>query len=693
MKKFTFLFLMTAMTSSFIFAQATIWSEDFASGIPGTWANSGTDKNNITHAGMWKYTHTGNAGSFSTASTLYSPSAANGFIIFDSDLLDNGGGPSGAQGAGIAPSPQRGYLQTAAFSCTGHSHVYLEFYQNFLNYSAKPRIIVSNGTISDTIEVNTTLDYEFARTTNPSLQHFDISHAAANQAAVTLTFLWDKGDYYYWMLDDIKVMDAPANDLAITRAGSYDYTVYPLSQVDSIGYYARVQNTGTVSQPNSKVGIIVKQGTSVVFTDASSAGITIPYGVDSPLIGTNAWLPNQVTGRYDCYINTFSDSVDAYKYNNNDTSHFYINDSIYAIDNGIYGGAFQSYFNGTYTENANVFQVKKADTVTSITTSFLHTAGTTGNPSITPVGTVVQCKIYSVDATNPNNYLINNNAALISTEQRTLTASDFAPGQSGPTTIKNIYLRIDPKTGASGAAILQPGFYAASVAVVSTGGTVLLHSAQSKVFGQRSGSVDVNSTASPFTFYRNTNFYIRMNFGHGFNLLTCSFTRFPSTATIKGHQRVQYRGNSNSTSGAAVYAWDFGNGDTAIGQNPYYTYPDTGTYTICLTVYDGASSVTTCNSVTVRGFTGINEISEFGNVAMMPNPTTGKVTITAEDVTGTVKIQLYNILGAEMKSYTEEANGTLNKTYNFSDLSSGNYIVRLINGDKMTTRRLTISKQ
>ena len=685
MKKFTLLFLMAALASSISFAQTTIWSEDFASGIPAGWTNSGTDKNSAVHNGMWKYTKTGSHGAYSGGTTLNSPSAANGYIIFDSDSLDSGG-PSGAQGTGPALSPQRGYLTTSAFSCSGHSKVYLELYQYLLNFSSNTRVIVSNGTASDTLAINPTLDYSGARTTNPCLKHFDITAVAGNQAAVTLTFLWDAGDYYFWMLDDIKVMDAPANDLKITRAGSYDYTVYPLSQVDTISYYARVTSTGSAPQPDSRARIVVKKAASVVFTDTTPVGLTLPYNVDSPLVGTNTWLPTPVTGKYDCLTYAFSDSTDAYNFDNADTSFFNIQDSIYAIENGAYGGAFFVLNSTGNTEWVNLFTVKHTDTVTSIITSFAHS--TTSTPVTTPAGSVVQGKIYSLD---PNTLAINNSAALISTQQRTLTASDFGTNFSS---YKNVVLKVDPTTGAAGAAILQPGLYAVSILGVSSTGDIVIQSSQKKVSGQLSGQFDASSgNGTPFSFFRNTNMYIRMDFGHGLNMLTSNYTRNPGSATVRPCQPVTYNGTSNSTSGTAVYAWDFGNGDTAIGTSVHYSFPAVGTFSVCLTIIDGGYSTTTCKNVVVAGTcVGINEISEFGNVMMMPNPTTGKVTITAEDVNGAVKIQIYNILGAEVKSYTEEVSGTMTRTYNLSDLSNGNYIVRLMNGDKMTTRRLTIAK-
>jgi hypothetical protein len=50
------------------------------------------------------------------------------------------------------------------------------------------------------------------------------------------------------------------------------------------------------------------------------------------------------------------------------------------------------------------------------------------------------------------------------------------------------------------------------------------------------------------------------------------------------------------------------------------------------------------------------------------------------------------MLGAEVKDITEATTGSFVKNYNLSDLSNGNYIVKVKSGDKIATKRLTINK-
>ncbi len=48
------------------------------------------------------------------------------------------------------------------------------------------------------------------------------------------------------------------------------------------------------------------------------------------------------------------------------------------------------------------------------------------------------------------------------------------------------------------------------------------------------------------------------------------------------------------------FIWSFGNGDSAIGYNPNYTYPTAGSYQVCLTIKQGNCENTKCKTVTLQ---------------------------------------------------------------------------------------------
>ncbi|MBS1686218.1 MAG: T9SS type A sorting domain-containing protein [Bacteroidetes bacterium] len=665
------------LSMNVVFSQAAFWSEDFASGIPAGWTNTGTDAGGQSYTNLWKYTTTGNHSALGyPTTTLHSPSAANGWVIFDSDSLDN----AGVQG------PQTGNLTTSSISCVGHPRVLLQFWQLYFNGFGGTRVIVSNGSTSDTIEANADYEYIFNSTPNPSFRQFDISDIAGNQANVKVTFQWNDGIYFYWQVDDVALIDAPANDLGISRAGSFDYYQYPQSQLDTMFWYARVTNHGTADQTNTKAAIAISRGSSVVFTDTTLSGVTLTPGVDSALIGPNLWTPtNPAIGTYTSIISTFADSADAILFDNADTSKFAVTDSVMALDNGLYGGSFALYdptSSSPSNEWANVFYISQPDTLTSILAGFDQLF----SKYSATTGAVVQAKIYSLD----NNF---NATPLFTTESKMLTSSTFGPRTVPNIVPKMVTLKVDITTGTP---ILQPGYYAVSIYSTSNDSTIYLASATKKPFGAYSGEFQ---NGQPVAFYSNTQFFLRMAFGHNLNLLYCNWTRNPSTTPLYTGRPVTFTGSSNGSANAQ-YNWTL-NGLQSGWYQTYNSRVFRDTFTVaddsinvCLTVTDGGNTAQSCKIVRVRvdPLGGVNDIQGVSAFNMVPNPTTGAVTISAEGVSGATTITLTNMLGEVVKHYNETANGTFSKPYNVSDLSSGVYIVKIQNGDNSSTKRLSISK-
>ncbi|MEM9024635.1 MAG: hypothetical protein AAGB22_12890, partial [Bacteroidota bacterium] len=94
---------------------AVLFSEDFANDIPATWNNT----SGLGGAEVWVYrgpstnpsNATGGQGAFTGGAPIASTSAANGFVIFDSDFQDNGGDGNNI-GGGVAPTPHLGWLES-----------------------------------------------------------------------------------------------------------------------------------------------------------------------------------------------------------------------------------------------------------------------------------------------------------------------------------------------------------------------------------------------------------------------------------------------------------------------------------------------------------------------------------------------------------------------------------------------------
>ncbi len=162
-------------------------------------------------------------------------------------------------------------------------------------------------------------------------------------------------------------------------------------------------------------------------------------------------------------------------------------------------------------------------------------------------------------------------------------------------------------------------------------------------------------------------------------------------------QNVSYTFTNTSSQKGGLWTadWNFGDGNTSSLTDGTNAYGIIGNNIPVTLTMDSANCKFTSptKTVNIRNCTGVSELSFEKSVSMVPNPTNGQVTIEIPSVdNNNVVIRIYNMLGAEVKEISELASGTFVKSYNLSDLSEGNYIVKIKNGEKIATKRLTISK-
>lgn len=97
-----------------------------------------------------------------------------------------------------------------------------------------------------------------------------------------------------------------------------------------------------------------------------------------------------------------------------------------------------------------------------------------------------------------------------------------------------------------------------------------------------------------------------------------------------------------------------------------------------------ADNNTGCITVT-RGATGINEVAE-GEVNVYPNPATTVINI---DNAEGAQISVYDLSG-RMVSNVNSASA--NQTIDASNLAKGMYIVRIVNGDNVITKKVNVAR-
>ena len=146
----------------------------------------------------------------------------------------------------------------------------------------------------------------------------------------------------------------------------------------------------------------------------------------------------------------------------------------------------------------------------------------------------------------------------------------------------------------------------------------------------------------------------------------------------------------NTSTDAASYFWDFGDGNTSTDLNPWHSYDTTGVYTVTLIAYNsqcGNDTLIHTNLIYVITSVGINEHPIINGISVFPNPTSGNILITfnlQEDEA--VEISLVDKTGKQLivlpkKKMLQGSNKIKIDTEKFK-LSSGSYLLRITSNNK-----------
>ena len=247
--------------------ETAIWSEDFANGIPTTWTNAGFNALGAPYSTVfWEYrgpstTPSNAVGSRGSAAgsqlPILSATAANGFIIFDSDYLDDNG-ISGNNGQGSGAAPHLGALTTPTINLSGASYVELRMtcYYRYFEGRALVAFSADGGlTWPDTVQALTVAVN--SSTARNELVQINVSNYIGNASNAKLRFIFD-GTYddpgasgagrgnYYWMIDDISLTSLPKHELQFTEwnsAPAQDIIFGPASGSSKMGYVAKNPRT------------------------------------------------------------------------------------------------------------------------------------------------------------------------------------------------------------------------------------------------------------------------------------------------------------------------------------------------------------------------------------------------------------------------------------------------------------------
>ncbi len=356
--KWNILALLMGLSMTAFSQQSIVWSEDFSNGIPSSWINQESGG-----VAVWEYrgtsTNPSNAvgsqsscalGGTSDPDVIESETSDYGFIIFDSANWDNPDLPCNLNGfgTGTAPGPHVASLTVSSINLTGVMYPALEFHQYYRNYQSVTRVEMSIGGGAWNLMYQSTLPTgEF--TSRDLKTSIILGSEAANQSDVRIRFVFD-GLYYYWMIDDLKVVNLHENDIRLD-SGSYgdfdfyapehptgyeemEYSKYPVELAPVLKFNAIAHNNGWLTQTDVKLRATVENvNTNEILTQQlSTEGFNLQPLASIELRAGMFQMPNEI-GLYRVKYEVTQTAEDSDYSNDLLELYFEITEDVYARDN------------------------------------------------------------------------------------------------------------------------------------------------------------------------------------------------------------------------------------------------------------------------------------------------------------------------------------------------------------------------
>lgn len=326
-----------------------IWGDnpgegDFDGGLNGWTIESVSDSTALWY---WSVDTTAVGGFFSEIA-LASETADNGIMTFNADYMTTQGIEANLPdppypihtGDLISPTidmsnaldPQLLFTQAfRGFTIDGN----IDNLGAFLAYSTDDGV-----TWSDFEPVNSNLGSgEYSE--NPDSKRIDIPDLAG-EATVKIKFRYS-GDFYFWMIDDVKIVERPPHNLAISSFGVAvsEYFIAPTSQVSPVYFGGYVSNLGGADQSNVTLDATVDAYdlsgnllTDDMFSGSTSIDVLASGMADSLLLFdvADTFTPPSTDDQvfYEINYQLSQDSTDAVPDDNTSIADFLIYDGYYS---------------------------------------------------------------------------------------------------------------------------------------------------------------------------------------------------------------------------------------------------------------------------------------------------------------------------------------------------------------------------
>jgi hypothetical protein len=391
----------------------TIWSEDFTNGFPAGWSvydSTGNNYNWVINNGDIENI-TANPSGYTNATGIASSSGGNYILLFGDEY-------NRVQLANTGTSVEmNAYFQTSAIPINGQPGINVIFQQKQRRCCANSGLITVLMASTDPTFTTNVQSYDILggiatsqQTPDPMDMSINISDIAGGiNGNLYLRFYIGAGiSHYYWMIDDIHIVESPVNDIEVSNGfygfDGYQYTRIPVSQIEPIDFSIQSENKGSANQTGTNFTVDINNGTSSIFNGSSNDTTINSLSTDTFDLN-DFWTPpfSPLNQPYTVSLDVFSDSLDETPQNNSIIfPSFEVTSAIMALDDysvtpGNGGGNAGPNGVSEYEVGNQFYIVNQDEDLYAIDI-------VTG--SNTPVNTSIDAFIYEVDfSTSPETYI------------------------------------------------------------------------------------------------------------------------------------------------------------------------------------------------------------------------------------------------------------------------------------------------
>lgn len=146
---------------------------------------------------------------------------------------------------------------------------------------------------------------------------------------------------------------------------------------------------------------------------------------------------------------------------------------------------------------------------------------------------------------------------------------------------------------------------------------------------------------------------------------------------------------------AIQWNWTFGDGITSTEQNPVHFYDDTGSYEVCLTIYDGCSTDTACDTIEVYPVSAHGVLSGELFCTLRPNPADNLTWVEIRLPSHTfISIMIQDLGGRELISTPTQffSAGSHQVALSLAGFAPGIYLIKVTTSTQRQTLKLVVGQ-